>query len=290
MNGKQIIIALVVLFGLYTAYESVFVVDEREEVLVLQLGEIVGSDYEPGLHFKVPFIQTVRRFDDRLLNLTGEIKRVLTSENKNLSVSFYVKWKIEDTIDYYLSNQGSELRARHLIMEIVENDLLAEFSKRTMKQAIDDERNEIVATVQVLANQGADDLGVSIEDVRIMSLNLPDEVSESVYARMRSARQEIIKALRAQGEAAAQEIRADADRERTIILAQAYKKAQTIRGEGDAKAAAIYAEAYSKAPEFYDFWRSLELYRNSIGQKDILLLEPDGELFDHFNPSSKKDQ
>lgn len=286
MSGKQIVIALVVLFGLYTAYDSMFVVDEREEVLVMQLGEIVGSNYDSGLHFKVPYIQTVRRFDDRLLNLTGKIKRVLTSENKNLSVTFYVKWKIEDTIDYYLSTQGSTLRAQHLIMEIVENDLLAEFSKRTMKQAIDDERNEIVATVQVLANRGTDDLGVSIEDVRIMSLNLPDEVSESVYARMRSARQEIIKALRAQGEAAAQEIRADADRERTIILANAYQKAQIIRGEGDAKATEIYANAYTQAPEFYNFWRSLEVYRDSIGQQDILLLKPDGELFKHFNPSS----
>lgn len=287
MNGKQIIITLVILLGLYTAYDSMFVVTETQQAMVKQLGEIAGHSYEPGLHFKKPFIQSVRKFDDQLLTLTGEIERVLTSKNKNLSVSFYVKWRIADTVEYYLSTQGSMYRARQLIMQIVKNDLLAEFSKRTLKQAIDDENNEIVSTIQVLANQDTDDLGIRVEDVRIMSLNLPKQVTKSVYARMRSARQEIIKALRAQGEAAAQEIRSDAERERTIILANAYQKAQTIRGQGDAKSADIYADAYSKAPEFFNFWRSLKLYRKNIGKKDLLLLEPEGKLFKYFNSSTE---
>lgn len=285
MNGKQIISVIVLLFAVYAAFDSMFVVDERERVVVVQLGEIVGQNYDPGLHFKVPFVQKVRAFDDRVLTLTEEIERVLTSENKNLSVDFFVKWKIADTVKYYLSNQGNEARARSLITEIVENDLLAEFSKRTIQQAIDDQRNEIVAAVQAQADKDAQDLGIRIVDVRIMRLDLPKEVTESVYERMRSERQEVIKALRAQGDAAAQEIRSDADRERTIILANAYRKAQKIRGEGDAKSAGIYADTYSRDGEFYSFWRSLELYRKSVGQQDVLVMEPDGKLFQHFNPS-----
>lgn len=284
MSGKQIFIAVVVLFALYTAYDSMFIVTETQQALVLQLGEIVGKNYEPGLHFKLPYVQNVVKFDDQLMTLTGTIERVLTSENKNLSVSFYVMWEIRDTVNYYLSSQGSKQRARHLIIEIVENDLLAQFSQRTMQQAIDDDHNEIVAAVQVLANRDTHDLGIHIEDIRILRLELPKNVRQSVYARMRSARQKVIKALRAKGEAAAQRIRADAERQRSIILAKAYKKAQKIRGEGDAKAAAIYAEAYSKAPEFYEFLRSLQLYRKTVGEKDILLLEPEGKLFQYFNP------
>lgn len=284
MNGKIMIALFVLIVGAYVALDSVFVVDERERVVVVELGEIVGQNYPPGLHFKMPFIQKVVRFDDRILNLTEEIERVLTSENKNLSVDFFVKWQIADTVNFYLSNQGSEARARSLLTEIVENDLLAEFSKRTIRQAIDDDRNEIVAAVQVQSDQDAKDLGIDILDVRIMRLDLPDEVSESVYDRMRSERQEVIKTLRAQGDAAAQEIRADAERERTIILAEAYRESQEIRGEGDARAAEIYADAYGRDGDFYAFMRSLEMYRNSVGGKDVLVLEPQGELFRYFNP------
>lgn len=284
MNGKLMIALFVLILGAYVALDSVFTVEERERVVVVQLGEIVGQNYPAGLHFKMPFIQSVVRFDDRILNLTEEIERVLTSENKNLSVDFFVKWRIADTVDFYLSNQGSEARARSLLTEIVENDLLAEFSKRTIRQAIDDDRNEIVAAVQVQSDQDAVDLGIEILDVRIMRLDLPDEVSESVYDRMRSERQEVIKTLRAQGDAAAQEIRADAERERTIILAEAYRESQEIRGEGDARAAEIYAEAYGRDGDFYAFMRSLEMYRNSVGGKDVLVLEPQGELFRYFNP------
>lgn len=284
MNGKLMIVLFLLVLGAYVALDSVFTVNERERVVVVQLGEIVGQNYPAGLHFKMPFVQKVVRFDDRILNLTEEIERVLTSENKNLSVDFFVKWQIADTVNFYLSNQGSEARARSLLTEIVENDLLAEFSKRTIRQAIDDDRNEIVAAVQVQSDQDAQDLGIDILDVRIMRLDLPDEVSESVYDRMRSERQEVIKTLRAQGDAAAQEIRADAERERTIILAEAYRESQEIRGEGDARAAEVYADAYGRDGDFYAFMRSLEMYRDSIGGKDVLVLEPQGELFRYFNP------
>lgn len=287
MSGKQIFAIVVVAIVAYLGLDSMFTVDVRERVVVVELGEIVGQNYDPGLHFKVPIIQEVRRFDRRILTLTEDIQRVLTSENKNLTVDFFVKWRVADTVDFYLANQGSEARARSLLTEIVENDLLAEFSKRTIRQAIDDDRNEIVAAVQVQANEDARELGIEIMDVRIMRLDLPDEVTDSVYERMRSERQEVIKTLRAQGDAAANEIRADAEREQAIILAEAYREAQLIKGEGDAKAADIYARAYGDDAEFYSFYRSLEMYRNTLGDNDVLILEPDGELFEYFNPASR---
>ena len=286
MSPKHIFAIIVVVIIGYLALDSAFIVDERERVVVVQLGEIVGQNYEPGLHFKKPIVQSVHSFDRRVMTFTEEIERVLTSENKNLAVDFYVKWRINDTVEYYLSTQGQEQRTRDLLTEIVENDLLAEFSKRTIRQAVGDDRNEIVAAVQVQANQDAKQLGVEIEDVRIMRLDLPEEVSESVYERMRSERQEVIRTLRAQGDAAAQEIRSDAERERTIILADAYSQGQVIRGEGDARAAELYANAYQANPTFYRFYRSLQLYRESLGSDDLMLLRPDGELFRYFNPSA----
>ena len=285
MNAKQISLIIVVLLAAWIGYASIFTVTPRERVVLVQMGEIVGSDYEPGLHFKLPVIQTVYRFDRRVMTLTGDIERVLTSENKNLSVDYFVKWRIVDPVKYFLATHGDVSRARTLLTESIENDVLAEFSKRTIRQAVGDDRNEIVAAVQVQVDQAAEQLGVEIEDVRIMKLDLPDKVTDTVYERMRSERQEVIRTLRAQGEAAAKEIRADANRERTEVLAKAYNQAEQIRGEGDAQAAGIYAQAYTKNAEFYRFYRSLETYRQSVGSDDFLLLDPQGELFQYFNPA-----
>ena len=285
MNPKQISIIVVVLLAAVVAYASTFTVTPRERVLLVQMGEIVGADYDPGLHFKLPVIQTVYRFDRRVMTLTGDIERVLTSENKNLSVDYFVKWRIVDPVKYFLATHGDVSRARSLLTESIENDVLAEFSKRTIRQAVGDDRNEIVAAVQVQVNQAAKQLGIEIQDVRIMKLDLPDKVSDTVYERMRSERQEVIRTLRAQGEAAAKEIRADANRERTEVLAKAYNRAEQIRGAGDATAAGIYAKAYTKDAEFYRFYRSMETYRQSIGSDDFLLLDPEGELFQYFNPA-----
>lgn len=285
MSGKQIFALIAVIIAGYVAYDSVFVVTPRERVVVVQMGEIIGSQYQPGLHFKIPFVQKVHRFDRRVMTLTGEIDRVLTSENKNLSVDYFVKWQIAKPVKYYLSTHGNADRARTLLTESVQNDLLAEFSKRTIRQAVGDDRNEIVAAVQVQVNQAAKQLGIDVKDVRIMKLDLPSKVSDTVYERMRSERQEVIRTLRAQGDAAAKEIRSDAERERTVVLAKAYKEAESIRGQGDAKAAQVYADAYKKDPNFYSFYRSLQVYRQSIGDNDILLLKPDGKLFKYFNPA-----
>lgn len=284
MNGKLIFALIVVLVAAFVAYDAAFVVTPRERVVVVQMGEIVGSDYEPGLHFKTPFIQDVHRFDRRVMSLTGELDRVLTSENKNLSVDYYVKWRVADPVDYYLSTRGNADKARELLTESVQNDLLAEFSKRTIRQAVGDDRNEIVAAVQVKLNKAARKIGIDVRDVRIMKLDLPAKVSNAVYDRMRSERQEVIRALHARGAAAAKDIRSDAEREQAEILAEAYKDAQSIRGEGDAEAARIYADAYEKDPDFYSFYRSLQVYRDNIGKRDFLLLKPEGELFQYFNP------
>lgn len=288
MNAKHIVIIVAVLVVAWLVYASTFVVTPRQRIVLVQMGEIVGADYEPGLHVKMPLFQTVYRFDRRVMTLTGDIERVLTSENKNLSVDYYVKWRIADPVKYYLATHGDVTRARSLLTESVENDLLAEFSKRTIRQAVGDDRNEIVAAVQVQVNQAAKQLGIDVQDVRIMKLDLPDKVSDTVYERMRSERQEVIRTLRAQGDAAAKEIRSDADRERTVVLAKAYNQAEQIKGEGDAQAAATYAKAYSKDPDFYRFYRSLQTYRQSIGDDDVLLLKPEGQLFQYFNPAIAK--
>lgn len=289
MNGKQITVLVTLALAIILVMGATFVVDERERVVTLRLGQITGTDLPPGLHFKLPIVEDVLTFDGRILTLDDKIERVLTSENKNLKVDYFAKWRIEDTATYYVSTQGSEARALSLLTEIVGNDLLAEFSERTIQQAVADNRDEIMAAIKVKANQDAQELGIQVVDVRIKRIDLPDDVSESVYARMRSEREEVIKALQSQGEAAAREIRTDADRQREVIVSTAYNKAETVKGEGDANATETYAQAYTKNPEFYSFYRSLEAYRSAFSNRDdLLVLEPDGEFFQYFNPPSAK--
>lgn len=288
MNGKQVTILVLIGLAIVLALGSTFVVDQRERVVTLRLGQITGTDLAPGLHFKWPVVEDVLAFDGRLLTLDDKIDRVLTSENKNLKVDFFVKWRIENTATYYVSTGGREARALSLLTEIVGNDLLAEFSERTIQQAVADNRDEIMAAIKVKSNQDAKELGIRVVDVRIKRIDLPDEVSDSVYARMRSAREEVIKALRSGGTAAARDIRTDADRQHEVIVSTAYNKAQTIKGEGDAAATDIYAKAYTKNPEFYSFYRSLEAYRAAwSNNNDLLVLSPDGEFFKYFNPPTK---
>ncbi|MAA75491.1 MAG: HflC protein [Salinisphaeraceae bacterium] len=288
MSGKQIILLVVLGVAVLLGTSAFYIVDETERVVLLRLGQIRSTDGQPGLHMKIPLAESVRRFDDRILTLDEKIDRVLTSENKNLKVDFFVKWRIEDTAQFFVSTQGRETRALSLLSEIVGNDLLAEFSERTIRQAVADERDEIMAAVKVKSNQKAQDLGIQVVDVRIKRIDLPDDVSESVYDRMRSEREEVIKALRSQGEATAREIRTDADRQREIMVSEAFNRAETIKGEGDARSAAIYAEAYQQDAEFYSFYRSLEAYRSVWEDSgDLMVLEPDGEFFQYFNPSAQ---
>ena len=281
--AKNFLLILVVV-ALLVAVSSLFIVDERQAAIKFQLGEIVESNYEPGLHIKAPWpINNVRKFDKRILTLDTLPERFLTGEKKNVSVDFFVKWRIRDAAKYYTSFMGDERQAGLRLLQIVNNGLQLEFDQRTIKQVVSDDRSVMMADLTTKANSEVQQFGIEIVDVRIKQIELPQEVSSSVYARMRAERERIAKEFRAQGQEAAKGIQAIADRERTVILAEARRDAEILRGEGDARATEIYAEAYGKDQEFYEFYRSMNAYRESLGSaQDILVLEPNTEFFKYF--------
>ena len=281
--AKNFLLILVVV-ALLVAVSSLFIVDERQAAIKFQLGEIVESNYEPGLHIKAPWpINNVRKFDKRILTLDTRPERFLTGEKKNVSVDFFVKWRIRDAAKYYTSFMGDERQAGLRLLQIVNNGLQLEFDQRTIKQVVSDDRSVMMADLTTKANSEVEQFGIEIVDVRIKQIELPEEVSSSVYARMRAERERIAKEFRAQGQEAAKGIQAVADRERTVILAEARRDAEILRGEGDARATEIYAEAYGKDQEFYEFYRSMNAYRESLGSAhDILVLEPNTEFFKYF--------
>ena len=281
--AKNFLLILLVV-GLLVAVSSLFIVDERQAAIKFQLGEIVESNYEPGLHIKAPWpINNVRKFDKRILTLDTRPERFLTGEKKNVSVDFFVKWRIRDAAKYYTSFMGDERQAGLRLLQIVNNGLQLEFDQRTIKQVVSDDRSVMMADLTTKANSEVQQFGIEIVDVRIKQIELPEEVSSSVYARMRAERERIAKEFRAQGQEAAKGIQAIADRERTVILAEARRDAEVLRGEGDARATEIYADAYGKDQEFYEFYRSMNAYRESLGSaQDILVLEPNTEFFKYF--------
>lgn len=259
---------------------TVFTVDEREHVIKFRFGEIVKADYQPGLHFKIPFVNNIARYPDRILTYEESEERFLTGEKKNLIVDYFVTWRITDPAQYYRSARGDELFAAQRLSAIIREGIKAEFSQRTVQEVVAAERSEIMNQMLVTASTQAPALGLEVVDVRVMRIELSDEVSGSVFSRMQQERGRVAAQLRAEGEEEAERIRADADRQRTIILAEAYRDAERIRGEGDAVAAETYANAYSQNPEFYAFYRSMSAYRQSIGgQQDVLVLSPDSEFF-----------
>lgn len=259
---------------------TVFTVDEREHVIKFRFGEIVKADYEPGLHFKIPFVNNIARYPDRILTYEESEERFLTGEKKNLIVDYFVTWRITDPAQYYRSARGDEIFAAQRLSAIIREGIKAEFSQRTVQEVVAAERSEIMNQMLVTASTQAPALGLEVVDVRVMRIELSDEVSGSVFSRMQQERGRVAAQLRAEGEEEAERIRADADRQRTIILAEAYRDAERIRGEGDAVAAETYANAYSQNPEFYSFYRSMSAYRQSIGgQQDVLVLSPDSEFF-----------
>ena len=270
---------------------SMFTVDQREYGVLLRLGEIKRWDYTPGLHFKVPFIDTVRKFDSRLMSMDAEPERFLTIEKKDLIVDSFVKWRIKDPEVYYRRTGGDVRRASLLLFQRINDGLRGEFGKRTVQEVIAGKRGDVMKLVaQGTAEQGKE-LGVEVVDVRIKRIDLPDEVSNAVYDRMRAERQRVAKEFRSRGEEAAERIRAKADRERVEILAEAYREAEKTRGGGDAQAAEIYAKAFGNNPEFYAFYRSLGAYQRSFGShNDILLIEPDSEFFNYFNKPGSTEQ
>ncbi len=267
---------------------SAYTIDQRDKALLFSLGEINDADLEPGLHFKFPLVNNVIKFDARLLTLDARPERFLTSEKKNVTVDFFVKWRIDDVSRFYRATRGDERTAQSRLSQIIKDGLRNEFAKRTIQEAVSGERQEIMQSINSISKDLAKGLGIEVVDVRISRIDLPDEVSDSVYQRMRAERARIAKELRAKGKEAAEIIKATADKERAVILAEAYKNSQGIRGEGDATATAVSAEAFSKDIEFYSFYRSMEAYRKSLaGKSDMMVLEPDSEFFKYFKSPNK---
>lgn len=263
---------------------SAYTVHEIQRVILFSLGEIKAADLEPGLHWKFPFINNVVKFDGRVLGLDAEPERFLTAEKKNVTVDFFVKWRISDVALFYRSFGVDELNAQTRLAQITKDEMRNEFGKRTIQEAVSGERGDIMDALRVKVNQITNQYGMDVLDVRISRIDLPDEVNESVYDRMRTERHLAAKQFRARGREEAERIRASADRQRTVILSNAYRDAQRIRGQGDAKAAEIYADAYNADPEFYTFYRSLNAYRNTFsGKHDMLVIDPRGEFFRYFN-------
>ena len=247
---------------------SMFVVDQRQNAIVFRLGEVVSIKKDPGLYFKVPMLDNVRYFDVRILTIdTAEPERFLTSEKKNVLVDLFVKWRITDVRSYFTSVGGDELRAQTRLLQTINDGLRAEFGNRTVHDVVSGERDKIMDLMRKKANEDASKIGVEVLDVRLKRVDLPQEVSESVYRRMEAERKRVANELRSTGSAESEKIRADADKQKEVILAEAYRDAQRIKGEGDAKASAIYAKAYEINPEFYAFYRSLEAYRASFKNK-----------------------
>ena len=275
-----IVIALLAVLG-----SSIFTVDQRQHAIVFQLGEVRDVISKPGLYFKWPMIQNVRYFDKRILTLdTSEPERYITSEKKNVLVDSCVKWRIVDPRLYYVSVAGDEERAKTRLFQTVNAGLREEFGKRTVHDVVSGERNKIMEEMREKADLDARKIGVQIIDVRVKRVDLPTEVSESVYRRMEAERKRVANELRSEGAAEAEKIRAGADKQREVIIAEAYRDAQRTKGEGDAKAAATYAQAFNQNPEFFAFYRSLEAYRNSFQSKnDILVLEPNSDFFKYMN-------
>ena len=287
MNVKALLVLLAglgVLGGL-----SVFTVDERQVAILLQFGKVERTNLEPGLHFKVPVVQNVLKFDLRIQTLDSDPQNYLTSEKKNVIVDSFVKWRIADVRRFYTSAGGNILQANNRLGEVILKRLRDEFGKRTIRQVVSGERTEIMNELRVAAKDQADELGLEIVDVRIKRVDLPEDVSQSVYNRMRAERQEVAKRFRSEGEEQARELRANANKDREVIIAEADREAQITRGSGDARATEIYASAFGQDREFYKLYRSLNAYRTAFGNtSDILLLEPKGEFFDYFKGSDAR--
>jgi membrane protease subunit HflC len=271
---------------------SIFTVDQRQYAIIFQLGEIREVIELPGLYFKWPLIQNVRYFDRRILTLdAAEPERFITSEKKNVLVDSFVKWKIVDPRLYYISVDGDEARAQTRLSQTVNAGLREEFGKRTVHDVVSGERDNIMEQMRQKADLDARKIGVQIIDVRVKRVDLPAEVSDSVYRRMEAERKRVANELRSEGAAEAEKIRADADRQREVIVAEAYREAQKVKGDGDARAAAIYAQAFNQDPEFYAFYRSLDAYRGSFrGRSDILVLEPDSDFFRYMRSMDRGDR
>jgi membrane protease subunit HflC len=284
--GSVLVVAIALLIVLSL---SMFTVAQYQNAIVFQLGEVVKVIQKPGLYFKIPLVQNVRYFDIRIQTLDArDPERFITSEKKNVLVDSFVKWRIIDVKQYYVSVAGDDVRAQTRLSQTVNDDLRAQFGKRTVHDVVSGQRDQIMEILRAKADQDARSIGVQVLDVRLKRVDLPQEVSESVYKRMEAERKRVANELRSTGSGEAEKIRADADRQREIILAEAYRDAQRSKGEGDAKATAVYAAAFGENPEFYSFYRSLDAYRGSLRNKgDVLILDPNADFFKYFKAPGK---
>ena len=287
MSGKNMMWIILAVIVVTVGSSAVYYVDEREKAIVFQFGEIVRSNDNPGLHFKAPLINNVKYFDARVQTMDSDPELYLTREKKNLVVDSFVKWRITNAANYYTRLGGLASNARNRLAQRVNDALRSEFGNRSVQQVISGDRVEIMDVVRELTNEETTSLGIEVLDVRLKRVDLDPDISERVYQRMEAERSRVAKDLRARGAEAAERIRADADRERAIILAEAEQKAQEVKGQGDALATAIYADAFERDREFYRMYRSLNAYRNTFATPDnLLVIEPDSEFFRYFNQAS----
>jgi membrane protease subunit HflC len=290
MNNKSPLILGVLALVLLIATSSLYVVKETERAVLLKFGAVVQPDVQPGLHFKIPFVNTVRKFDARLLTLDSPSARYLTLEKKAVIVDYFAKWRIADVQKFYTSTSGDELTAQNILARRINDGLRAQFGRRSMHEVVSGQRDELMEELTTrLDKTMRSQLGIELVDIRVKQIDLPSEVSESVYARMNTERQREAREHRAMGRELAEGISAAADRQRTVIEANAFRDSQVLRGEGDATAASIYAKVYSQDPEFYAFIRSLEAYRNSFSSKsDIMVVDPSSDFFRYLGDSKGK--
>ncbi len=291
MSTKNLfsLIGLLVLVAVLSS--SVYIVNQYERAVVLRFGALVSSDVKPGIHFKVPLTDKVRRFDGRLLTADMSPESFYTIENKRLVVDSYIKWRIKDVDTYYRTTSGDERLAADRLSQRVADGLRNQFGRRTLHDVVSGKRDELMAELKTTLNESANTLlGIEVVDIRVKRIDFPPEVSQSVFARMAADREKEAREYRAQGKEQAEVIRADADRQKVVLEANAFRDAERLRGEGDAKAAAIYAAAYSKDPEFYAFTRSLNAYKKSFsGKDDLMVLDPKSDFFRYLNdPQGKK--
>lgn len=284
INNRSLLIVGGLAAVAWLASNSLYVVDETQRAVKLRFGEVVEENIQPGLHFKVPITQTIRKFDTRLLTLDTDTSRYLTLEQKAVIVDSYVKWQVVNPTRYYEATSGDELMATRLIQPRVDESLRNEFGRLDLQEIIAERRDDLMTDpTEELDSLMRDELGVAIRDIRIKRIDLPEDVSAAVFDRMRSEREREAREWRAQGQEEAERIRANADRRRTVLIAQANERSETLRGEGDAEAARVFSEAYSQDAEFFSFWRSLNAYRESFADSDnLLVLEPDSDFFQYL--------
>jgi len=287
VNNRNLTSILFAFFIL--VYAATFIVDEREVAIKFRLGEIVTTYQDPGLYFMIPFINNIKKYDSRLLTMDSKPEQFLTSEKKNVIVDSFVKWKITGPENFYRSSKGDERIGINRLSQIINDLTKSEFSKRTINDVVSGDRAALMNIVKLEANKAAQALGISVIDVRVKRVDLPDDVSNSVYARMVKERATVAKSFRSKGKEEAQGISAAAERESETIIAEAYKKSQEIKGEGDAISTETYAKAYNLSPEFYSFYRSLTAYKKTFSAKqDVLIIQPDSDFFKYFNNPTGK--